>query len=172
VSVEPPGNDEFATLYAGYVAHTAGERDAIPGLDAQTPVLRAAFEEFGEAGGDRRYATGQWSVREVAGHLTDFERIFAHRALCVARGDATPLPGFDENAYVASAGFGRRPLEELVEDLLAVRRSTVRLFAGLDAGAHGRRGVANGSEFSVRAAAYIILGHARHHLGVLRDRYR
>ncbi len=173
VRVPPPGAGEFAPFYAGYVeaATAAAGEDVVSLLDRQIADIRAVFDGFGEARGGHRYAAGKWSVKEVAGHMTDAERVFSYRAMRAARGDETPLPGFDENAWVAAADFDRRPLRELVEDLVAARASSVRLFAGLDAASFARRGVANGQPFTVRAATYIVAGHVAHHLRILRERY-
>jgi hypothetical protein len=171
--VERPGAGEFAPFYAGYVdaAAAAGGGDILALLERQVADIRAAFDAFGEARGGHRYAPGKWSVKEVAGHMADAERVFSYRAMRAARADETPLPGFDENAWVTAAGFDRRPLHDLVDDLLVARASSVRLFRGLDAVDFTRRGVANGQPFSVRAAAFIVAGHVAHHLRVLRERY-
>jgi hypothetical protein len=107
----------------------------------------------------------------VVGHLIDAERIFCYRALRLARADATPLPGFEENDYVRSAGSDARTLADLVDELRVVRDGTVRLFDSFADAAWGRRGVVNGREVSVRALAFIVAGHARHHLRILRERY-
>ena len=174
VRVPPPAAGEFAPFYAGYVeaaTAAAGGEDIVALLERQVGDIRAVLDGLGEARGGHRYAPGKWSVKEVAGHMADAERVFSYRAMRAARGDETPLPGFDENAWVAAAGFDRRPLRELVEDLVAARASSVRLFAGLDAAAFARRGVANGQPFTVRAAAYIVAGHVAHHLRILRERY-
>lgn len=104
--------------------------------------------------------------------MTDVERIFAYRALRVGRGDATPLAGFDENAYVPAAASDRRPMAELLDELEAVRAATLALFRGMPDEAWERRGVANGVPVSVRALLYITAGHTRHHLELLRERYR
>jgi hypothetical protein len=118
-----------------------------------------------------RYAPGKWSVREVIGHLCDAERIFAYRLLRIARGDGTPLAGFDENAYVPAGSFESRELNALIKEWMATRDSTIALVRGLPADAWTRRGTANGTNVSAAALAYIILGHVEHHLGILRDRY-
>jgi hypothetical protein len=97
--------------------------------------------------------------------------VFSYRALRFARGDQTPLPGFDEKAYAPAGRFDARPLPELAAELDAVRHATIALFRGLDPEALARRGTANAKEISVRALAYIIAGHERHHLGILRERY-
>ena len=103
--------------------------------------------------------------------MTDAERIFAYRALRFARGDRTPLPGFDEKLYAPAGNFDARPLADLATELAAVRRATLALFGGLDAATLERRGPANQHEISVRALAYVIAGHERHHVAILRERY-
>jgi hypothetical protein len=130
-------------------------------------ILRAVRPEKA----DFAYAPGKWSVKEVIGHMGDVERVMAYRALRFARNDATPLPGFDENTYVPAAIFGRRNIDDLVDELEVIREATTQLLRHLDEAALARRGVANGAEVSVRALAYIIAGHERHHLRVLRERY-
>ena len=120
---------------------------------------------------EHRYAEGKWSVKEVIGHLSDAERIFAYRALRFARGDRTELAGFDENAYVPAGEFGARDFESLVAEWESVRRATLSLLRGLSPEAAARRGVANRQEISVRALAYILAGHIIHHGNILRERY-
>jgi hypothetical protein len=118
-----------------------------------------------------RYAAGKWSVKEVVGHVIDSERVFAYRGLRFARSDRTPLPGFDENAYVAVAGFDRRPLADLAGELRLVRAASIALFEGLDEAALVRRGLANDREHVARSVPWIIAGHELHHLDVVRKRY-
>src|SRR5262249_19172043 len=131
-------------------------------LEATLDLLRAVPEEESLV----RHPPYTWSIREVVGHITDSERVFGARALRFARDDATPLPGFDENAYAVAAGSDRIPLADLVAEFEAVRRSHLAFFRHLPAAAWSRRGVANSSEVSVRALAYILLGHERHHIGI------
>ena len=141
-------------------------------MQAQLDEVRAAFGRFPEARGSYRYAPEKWSVKELLGHLSDVERIFCYRALRFARRDATPLPGFDENAYAPAMEADGRQLADLLGEWLDVRRATISFLRGLPAEAWTRRGIANGKEISVRALAYAIAGHARHHLEVLAERYR
>jgi len=110
-------------------------------------------------------------VKEVVGHMMDAERVFSYRALRIARADKTPLPGFDENAWVPAAHFDRRPMADLVSDYQTMRAATVSLFASLDEEALTRVGTANDQPFSVRALAHIIAGHELHHVAILRERY-
>jgi hypothetical protein len=169
-TIPRPAADEFAPAYAGYVALVRDERVPVH-LAAQIEQTAALL---GRVGADRegyRYAAGKWSVREVVGHLSDTERVMAYRLLRVARNDATPLPSFDENAWVPPAEFDGRRLGDLVDEFRAVRAATLKLLHGLPAAAFTRRGTASGKTVSVRALAYIIAGHELHHVGVLRERY-
>ncbi|MCC7139913.1 MAG: DinB family protein [Planctomycetes bacterium] len=165
-----PGPDECASEAGAYVARVAGD-DAAPRLAAQVEVAARRLGPLDDARALHRYAPGKWSVKEVVGHLADTERVYAYRALSFARGDATPLPGFDEDAWTPQGRFDARPLADLLAEWTAVRAATVALFRGLPADALVRKGVANGTPVSVRALAWLAVGHAEHHLGVLADRY-
>jgi uncharacterized damage-inducible protein DinB len=165
-----PDASEYAPFYHGYVS-AVPDGDLVALLREGGREMRAALSAVPEERGGFRYAEGKWSIRDVIGHMIDAERIFTYRALRIARGDATPLPGFEQNDYVAAAGSNSRTIASLVEELAAVRESTVQLFQSLPDDAWVRRGVASGKEISVRAMAYIVAGHARHHFSVLRERY-
>ncbi len=118
-----------------------------------------------------RPAAGKWNIREIVGHLTDTERIFAYRALRISRGDQTPLPGFEQNDYVKAAGFSDRSQGLLLAEYHLVRQATVALFEGLPEKAIARTGTANDSPISVRAIAWITAGHERHHMAIVREKY-
>jgi hypothetical protein len=170
VNAGRPGPDEFATAYAGYVAHVT-EPDPVAVMASQIDTTTALLRGVSESDALKRYAPGKWSIKEVVGHIADTERILSYRALRIARADATPLPGFDENAFVPPAKFDARPLADLVADLRTIRASTLALFRSFDADAWRRRGTASNNPISVRALAYVIPGHERHHVEVLRTRY-
>lgn len=165
-----PDASEHAPFYARYVDGVP-DGDLLSILEAQLNQVLSFARGLPEARGGHRYAPGKWSIREVLGHMADCERIFAYRALRIARGDSTPLAGFDENPYVQTGRFDARTLADLAEEYEAVRRATLHLFRHLDDEAVDRRGTANGVEVSVRAIAWIIAGHERHHLGMLRGVY-
>jgi hypothetical protein len=169
-TIARPGPDESIAYYHRYIDQVAGE-DITDQLAAQLHEVEKLLEPVTDRAALARYAEGKWSIKEVIGHLIDTERIFSYRLLRIARGDATPLPGFDENAYNPEGQFDERPLPRLLTEFRAVRQSTSTLFEGLPAHAWERRGIANGQPISARALAYIIVGHVFHHLGVLRDRY-
>jgi hypothetical protein len=170
VSITRPASDEAAPFYHGYIAKVVdgnfGEQ-----LTEQLREIEHLFEHVTDKDALARYADGKWSVKEILGHLSDVERIFSYRLLRISRGDATPLPGFDENAYVPAGKFDERPLPMLLTELRAVRLSTIALLEGLPPEAWNRWGESNGNPVTARALAYIIVGHVAHHLGVLRDRY-
>jgi len=171
IATARPGTDEYALSFAGYVARIADDEDVVAVLASQLNVVGARLAGIAEARGDYRYAPGKWSIKEVVGHLSDTERILAYRVLRIGRGDTTPLPSFDENAYVPEMRAGERTLADLTGEWGDVRRATIALFRNLPAPAWPRRGVASDKPISVRALAYIIAGHVRHHLEVLETRY-
>lgn len=166
-----PHAGEFADYAAEDIDRVAGD-DAVAALVNQADETVALLTPLTDAAvGGRTYAPGKWTVKEVVGHLCDDERIFAYRALCIARGDARPLAGFDEKQYVASAGFESRPLADLVAEYVAVRRATIALFEALSIDAWTRLGVANGYQVSPRGLAFHVAGHELRHLRSLRETY-
>lgn len=170
VSIPRPAADEAAPYYHGYIAKVSGE-NVVEQLTDQLAEVERLFGALDDAAALARYLPGKWSVKEVLGHLTDVERIFSYRLLRIGRGDVTPLPGFDENAYVPPARFDERPLRDLTSEFRAVRLSSVALVNGLPSTSWSRSGHASGKPVSARALVYIMVGHVSHHFGVLRERY-
>jgi hypothetical protein len=166
-----PQRSEYEAYLEAYVAEVP-EIEIIPALAAQPEELRRALAAVGEERAGFRYAPGKWSIKEVVGHLADAERLFAYRALCFSRADRQELPGFDENRYVAEGRFDRLPLGELIDEFGTLREATLQLLRHLPVDTWHRGGTANGSAITVRALTYVIAGHVRHHLRVLRERYR
>jgi hypothetical protein len=165
-----PAADELPAYAQGYAARVpdgdpigflASQGSRTAALLGGLPLERAAF----------RYADGKWSVKEIVGHLADTERVLAYRAVRIARGDATPMPGFNEDAWVAGADFDRRSIDDLVDELQKVRAATLALFSSLTPTALDRRGVANGHAMSALGIVWFVAGHELHHLAVLRERY-
>jgi hypothetical protein len=164
-----PDPTEHAPYYGKYVA-LVPEDDVLAALEGELARTLALLRGVPDEEARRRHPPYTWSVKEVVGHLVDAERVFGYRAMRFARGDATPLPGFDENAYVPTGQFDRRPLADIAAEFEALRRSHLALFRGLPPDAWDRRGSANNNEISVRALAYILVGHERHHTAILRRR--
>ena len=170
LAIPRPASDEAAPFYQRYIAEVAGE-NIVGQLAEQLDEVEGLFGSVDDRAALARYAPGKWSVKEVLGHLSDVERIFAYRLLRISRGDQTPLPGFDENAYVPAGRFDTRLLRSLMAEFRSVRQSTLTMVLGLPAECWANRGEASGNPITARALAYIIPGHVSHHLGVLRDRY-
>jgi len=168
--ISRPDPDEYAPYFGRYIAE-AGSADPLVTLREQLTTTAAVFAAVDESRASYRYEPGKWSIRQILGHLTDAERIFSYRALRLARADATPLPSFDENEFMQFAEFDARPLASLLEEWRAVRRASLTLFENLGDDALRRRGTVSGGPMSARALAWIIAGHERHHLRVLRERY-
>jgi hypothetical protein len=164
-----PSSSEHPAECAGYVA-LVPEDDIVKTLEEQLTEVLGLLRPVAETVGNVRHPPYTWSVKEVVGHLTDCERIFGCRALRFARGDTAPLPGFDENDYALAANSDRCRLADLVAEFEAVRRSHLWLLWYLPEGAWTRTGQANGHPVSVRALAYIMAGHVRHHTAILRRR--
>jgi uncharacterized damage-inducible protein DinB len=165
-----PQASEYAPFYEQYIAMVPdGEIEGT--LEAQLRETKLLLGSLSEKGAEFRYAEGKWSIKEVLGHISDSERIFAYRMLRIARGDQTPLAGFEQDDYVNAGNFSARQLAELLEEFTAVRRASILLLQSFDAAAWLRRGVANQKEVSVRALAYILAGHERHHRQILQERY-
>ncbi len=112
----------------------------------------------------------QWTIKEIVGHLSDTERVFAYRALRFSRGDTTSLPGFDQNAYMSTANFNARAYEELRRELTSVRQATIEMYRSLDADALEREGSASGYQWTVRDLGRCCVGHVRHHLEIVQRR--
>lgn len=168
--LERPQNGEYGSHFEPYI-------EKVPDVDLAS-LLESQIEEFiqllsgiSEEQAKFRYAEGKWSLKEVLGHVADTERIMSYRLLRVARGDKTPLPGFEENLFVAHSKANSRSINDLLQDFAAVRIATLSLFRQLDDEAWTRVGSVSGHDCSATALAYIIAGHAIHHIGIVQERY-
>lgn len=162
---------------AEYAAYQRRYVDAVPDGDILQTLRRQAdetarlFRGLDETQAGRPYAPGKWSPKEVLGHVIDTERVFAYRAMRFARGDRTPLPGFEQDDYIKPGAFDARAIGDLVDEFTAVRAASLALFSGLPADAVGATGVANENPMSVRAIVWVVAGHERHHVTIMREKY-
>ena len=166
-----PTESEYAPYYQGYIAHVS-EEEILPVLRSQLDALDVLLNRVASDRESYRYAEGKWSIREIAGHLIDAERVFGYRAFSIARGESRNLPGFDQNEYMLTAPYDRIDLEDLLSEFRLVRLANIAMLRNLDEEAWRRIGTANDSQVSVRALAFIMAGHVRHHMEVLRERYQ
>lgn len=165
-----PSDTEFAPFYATYIARVP-ETDPLPALEAQPAELQLIADRIAAEDELFRYAADKWSVRQTFGHLIDTERVMGYRAFCVARGEVQPLPGFDEREYVARADSDEQPVKALAHEFAAVRHANLWALRRWEPEDWDRIGNANGKTVSARALAYIMAGHVRHHVALLRERY-
>jgi len=170
LTISRPEPGEYAPYYDRYISLVT-ENDILTTLDSQRRQMMLLLSGRDEADGDYQYASDKWTVKEVLGHVCDSERIFAYRVLRIARGDRTPIEGFEQDDYVRNGPFAKRPLADVIEDYIAVRRATLTLLRDLDEEAWQRRGIANKNEISTRAVAYLIAGHELHHRRILEQKY-
>jgi uncharacterized damage-inducible protein DinB len=165
-----PQSDEYAAYYQKYI-------DAVPDgeplqiLENQLADWQRLWKPLGEKAGDFRYAPEKWSIKELLGHVTDVERIFSYRLLRIARGDKTPLPGFEQDDYIKQARFSARRLADLTEEFEAVRRATLVLTRSLEEQDLQRSGSASNNPVSARALVYMIAGHDLHHRRIVEEKY-
>ena len=165
-----PDPSEHAEYYAQYIARVP-DGDITSTLSdqlAETVEILRALPEDRET---YRYAEDKWTLREVVGHLIDTERMFAYRALAIAREDDVDLPGMDQDAWSTGSNSADRLMVDLIEEWLSVRRSNVLMFASLPDGAGGRTGRASGYDFTVRSFPWIIAGHELWHRELIRRDY-
>jgi hypothetical protein len=165
-----PAPSEYAPYFEKYVSLVPdGELRAI--LAAQPSHLENLLAGLTEQQALHAYAPGKWSIKELVGHVIDTERVFAYRALWIARNGKAPLPGFEQDVFAASTRFNDRPLPGLLEEFAAVRKAGMFLFSNLSEEAWQRRSIVNANEMSTRAAAYIAAGHPIYHMEILKSRY-
>lgn len=167
---ERPAVGEYAPAFAGYVERVP-DGDIVSSLEAQLAAMQALLAPLSHAQAAARPTPEDWNMLQVLGHITDAEQIFAYRALRIARGDETPLPGFDQDDFVRAADFQHRSLESLVEAYAAQRRASIALLRGFADRAWLRTGLVGGHQCSARAWAWIMAGHELHHVADFHARY-
>lgn len=165
-----PEAGEYDEYFAGYV-NLVGAADVLGVLERQRAEIRLVAASVSPAREAFAYAAGKWSIRQLFGHLGDAERVFGYRAFCISRGEPETLPAFDENAYVAASPSSGVALGELADELVTLRESNLAFLRRLDDASSRRLGQVSSGPASVRALAYIMAGHVRHHFRVLAERY-
>ena len=169
--ISPPATDEYATFYAEYVQQASQRANVYVGLSDQIGEIHAALDSLSDVQACFKPGQQEWSIKEVMGHINDVERVFAYRLLRVSRGDATPLPGFEQEDYVRAADFDRYSLSELVREFEYLRRANIIAIQHMTEGAVDGRGTASGFPVSARALIYMLVGHVDHHLASLHEKY-
>ncbi|HEY1349447.1 MAG TPA: DinB family protein [Ktedonobacteraceae bacterium] len=169
--IQKPVAGEYAPYTSAYIDLMPDDGLVLAHLRANMQSMKDLFLAQSEVRLSTPCAAGEWTMKEILSHVTDTERVFACRALRIARNDLTPLPGFDQGAYTHYSGANARSSEDLLEEFSAVRLATLALFHSLDDQAWQRVGRVADFALSVRAAVYIIAGHERHHLDSIQQNY-
>ena len=158
---------EFYQTYLRFLK----DEEVIPFLQASANEFNYLLNTFSNEKAEFRYAEGKWNVKEIIQHILDAERVFTYRAVRFSRNDPTDLPGFDQDHYILHSESHGRDIKELMTEFTSTRYSTISFFSALSEDQMGRKGIASGAEFSVKALGYIISGHLLHHLEVIREKY-
>jgi len=165
-----PQTTDYAPYFAKYVM-LVPEGDFLETLEAQLCELQRVLGPLTDKQGDFRYEPDKWSIKELLGHINDAERIFSYRLLRIARGDQTPLPGFEQDDYVQTANCSGQELSSLLAEFVSVRRATITLVRSLDGTSWQRRGISSNAPITALALGFVIVGHLAHHLKILEQRY-
>ena len=165
-----PEKGEYAEYYDRYIS-LVEENDIVAVLENQLSELEKALQSITEEKSHYAYGPEKWTIKELVGHLTDGERMFSYRALRISRDDQTPIEGFEQDGYIENSNFNNVSFSDLTAELLYARRANLIMFKSLSGEAWQRMGTASGNPVSVRALAYIMAGHIRHHLNILNERY-
>ena len=165
-----PETTEYAPYYANYVAQVENP-DIISALENQISELQGLFASISEEKGLYSYAENKWTIKELLGHLIDGERIFAYRAYRISRNDQTPLSGFEQDDYIENGYFNDAKLTDLIEEFYLLRKANLIFFKSLKDNAWLYTGTASDVPVSVRAIAYIMVGHVTHHTNILKAKY-
>lgn len=165
-----PAPTQYPSYFEPYISKVEGN-DILITMPQSLDDLKTFLSEIPESKADFAYAPGKWTVKQVLQHCIDTERIFSYRALCIARGEIQPLPGFDEKLYAANANVENKSLQVLKDEMLLIRQSAVILFRYLTSAELDRTGTVSGNSINVSALGFLIAGHWLHHQSILTDRY-
>lgn len=165
-----PGKGDYPEYFETYFQNINDE-NPIELMETQKNEMLSLLSTINETKANYSYAEGKWTIKEVIGHLIDSERVFSYRAIAIARGDTQSLPGFEQDDYVNGGNFNSRKFLDLIDEYQKLREATIPLFKSFDEAIYDRRGTANENPLTVRAVLFLIPGHEKHHLNVLKDRY-
>lgn len=162
---------EYPHYYEGYFSLLDKETPLIESLEISLHDLIHFVQNIPMDKFDYRYEPGKWTIKEIIQHLIDTERVFSYRALCIARGDKTHFPSFDENSYADHSKANSRHLKDILMELSLVRHATISLFKSFTAEMLLEQGTASVQNHSVRAIGFMLLAHQAHHKKIYQERY-
>ncbi|MFO7447577.1 MAG: DinB family protein [Ignavibacteriaceae bacterium] len=167
--MERPSENEYASYYQKYVSLIAD--NIVSALNHQLEEMQNIFSSLNEETGNYAYDTGKWTIKELLGHVIDTERVFSYRIMCIARGEKQSMPGMDQNDYVNGTDFNSRSLPSLEEEYKHLRLANIALVKSLKEEELNKKGTASNNPVTVRALVFILAGHEKHHLNILKERY-
>lgn len=170
MSWKRPTPEEYHPFYKNYLQKVPAG-DFLPVFEAESKNTEALLASLSEAQWNYSYAAGKWTLKELIVHMLDSERVFCYRALRIARGDTTPLPGFEQDDYIPTSEANDRSGDSILAEWKALRASTLAFLSNLPPDMIDRQGTASGATVSVRALGYMTLGHELHHRAIIKDRY-
>lgn len=161
---------DYSPFSETYVSLVKSEdiRSALPG---SYEALKKFLDSIPDNKATYAYEAGKWTVKEVLQHAIDTEKVFAYRAMCFARGEQQPLPGFDQAEYASNVDVSARSLSGLKEEMLLARKLSIIFFENLREEDLAKKGIASNHPVTVLSYGYIIVGHWLHHEGVLKEKY-
>lgn len=165
-----PTPEEYPEYYNQYL-HLVKDGDIIEILEEQSIYVQKFISTLTEEEGNSTYAFGKWTIKEIFGHLLDTERIWTYRALRISRQDKQPMPGYDQDDYVKNSRYYKKSLKEIADEMLLLRAANLKFFKSLEEEDLLKNGMANESEFSVRAILYILAGHELYHINFIKENY-
>ncbi|NDK56356.1 DinB family protein [Pontibacter fetidus] len=171
LTIKKPSDTEFPVSYLPYVSQVPENKEVLDILEQQVTELQQLLATIDDARAEEAYAEGKWTIKELVQHMIDSERVFAYRALCFARGEQASLPGFDENLYAENSMANDRQLKDILDEYELVRKSNLCLFRSFETAVLDNVGTANNKHITLRGLIYVIAGHERHHLNILKERY-
>ncbi|MBC5773541.1 DinB family protein [Pontibacter sp. KCTC 32443] len=171
LTITRPQASEYPAYYHVYIDQLPEQGEVLDILEEQAKDLRQLLHNLDDTRAEEAYAEGKWSIKELFQHMLDSERIFAYRALCIARGEQASLPGFDENGYAENSNADNRKLTDMLEEYELVRKSNLYLFRSFTNEMLDNVGIANSKEITLRGIIHVIAAHERHHMNILKSRY-
>ncbi|HUG33581.1 MAG TPA: DinB family protein, partial [Anaerolineales bacterium] len=163
--------DEYAEFYAGYIQRATARGNVLAALPEQMDEIKAALGDLTDEQALFHDAPGEWSIKEVMGHVNDVERVFSYRLLRISRNDPIALPGFEQGDYVREAGFDKYPIGDLIQEFDHLRRANILAINNMSDDSTLRIGTASGYPVSARALIHMLVGHVDHHLASLHEKY-
>lgn len=168
--MQRPKQGDYAQYYEQYISEIKDD-DILKVLESQLSEAVVLFKSVPDEKVNFRYADGKWNIKEVMGHITDTERVFAYRAMCFGRGENQALPGFEQDNYVKEADFTNRTMSGLLNEFRLLREADLLLFKSFNENMLTRGGFVEGKEVTVRAILFIIAGHSQHHIKIIKEKY-